>query len=72
MRNLKNQIKSAMVLGILSLVAGGVGHLALTDIYHAEADLSLEWNVLRMCALVILFFVAWALYIMRRTLREIP
>jgi len=40
MINLKHQITIAFVFGILSLVAGVFSHLALTDIYHAESDVS--------------------------------
>jgi hypothetical protein len=40
-------------LGILALLSVAVSHLALTDIYHAEGDVSLEWNVLRVCFAVI-------------------
>jgi hypothetical protein len=36
----------------LSCLALLLSHLALTDIRHAEADLSLEWGVLRISALV--------------------
>ncbi len=72
MKNLKHQIQINMGLGILSLLGGGIGHLALTDIYHGEVDVSLEWNVLRICALVFLIFIGSALLTMRRTLREFP
>jgi len=33
-------------LGILSVIALLVSHLALTDIWHGEGDLRLEWSVL--------------------------
>lgn len=39
---LKNQIRASIVLGILSLVAGIVGHLALTDINRGGGNLILE------------------------------
>ncbi len=70
MKNLKTQIQITMVLGILSLLGGGIGHLALTDIYHGEVDVSLEWNVLRIIALVFLAFTILTLFTLRRTLRE--
>ena len=66
---LKYQIKWTMALGVLSLFAGSFGHLALTDIYHSEADLSLEWNVLRACAVVLLAFVGSAMVTLRRVLK---
>ncbi|MFH2107752.1 MAG: hypothetical protein ABII93_03705 [Chrysiogenia bacterium] len=43
----------AFVLGIGSLIAVFISHLALTDIYHGEGDLRLEWNILRFCLAVI-------------------
>jgi hypothetical protein len=42
-------IKGSIGLGALALLAVLTSHLALTDIYHAEGDVSLEWNVLRAC-----------------------
>lgn len=68
---LKTQIRVAMVLGILSLVAGVLGHLALTDIYHAESDVSLEWNMLRIFALVFLISIGYTLMTLRKILRMI-
>ncbi len=41
--------KASMVLSVLGLLSVAVGHLALTDIYHGEGDVSLEWGVLRAC-----------------------
>lgn len=53
-------------LGVLSLVAMFFMHLTLTDIYHGEADVTLEWNVVRAAALVILTFVITALGVLWR------
>jgi len=50
MKNLKMKIRATMALGVLSLLAGLVAHLALTDIFHGEAELTLEWNIVRGCA----------------------
>jgi len=71
MTGLKSQIRWTMALGVLSLFAGLLGHLALTDIYHAESDLSLEWTVLRVCALIILAFTLMALLTLSRLLQTI-
>lgn len=68
---LKNQIRVAIVLGILSLVAGVLGHLALTDIYHGDGNLSLEWNVLRVCAVVLAVFTVYALVTLRQILKNL-
>jgi hypothetical protein len=69
MRNLKTLIRVTMVLGVLSLLAGVATHLALTDIYHGEADVTLEWNIVRVSALVLLAFIAMALFTLGWTLR---
>lgn len=66
--NLKTAARRCIGLGLLSLLAVGVSHLALTDIRHAEGDLTLEWNVLRGCFAVILCFQVRALVILRRVL----
>jgi hypothetical protein len=68
---LKHQIRIAIILGFLSLVAGILGHLALTDIYHAEADLTLEWNMLRVFAVIFLIFIGYTLFTLRRILKII-
>lgn len=43
-----------LVLSLLAIGAVAMSHLALTDIAHGEPDLSGEWTVLRLSALVIL------------------
>jgi hypothetical protein len=67
--SLKNQIRLAIVLGILALMASVLGHLALTDIYHAEGDLTLEWNMLRVFAAIFLTFLACVLITLRNILK---
>jgi hypothetical protein len=71
MNTLKTQIKLGIALGLLSLAAGLAAHLALTDIYHAEGDVSLEWNVLRICAVIITAFIVYALAALGRILKTI-
>ena len=68
---LKPRIKTAIVLGLLSLLAGVFTHLALTDIYHREGDLTLEWNILRICALVFVVFTGYTLITLRRILKSL-
>ncbi|MBI2926853.1 MAG: hypothetical protein HYY24_14245 [Verrucomicrobia bacterium] len=69
MTDLKNLIRVTLALGVLSLLALLFSHLALTDIAHGEADVELEWNVLRVCALVLLLFIGATLFTLRRVLR---
>ena len=71
MSDLKTQIRVTIALGVLSLLAGLATLLALTDIYHGEADVTLEWNIVRICALVLLVFIGMALFTLRRALREL-
>ena len=69
MRNLKTQIRVTIALGVLSLLAGFVTHLALIDIYHGEADVTLEWSMVRVCALIVLVFIGMALFTLGRVLK---
>jgi hypothetical protein len=45
--SLKTPAKRCIGLGLVSTLALVVAHLALTDIYHAEGDLTWERNVVR-------------------------
>lgn len=47
-------VRVALAFQALAVVALGVAHLALTDIWHGESDLRLEWQVLQVAAAVIL------------------
>ena len=55
-------------LGLLSLLAVIACQLALTDVYHGEQDLTLEWNVLRVSFVVIIAFQVSALLTLWRVL----
>jgi uncharacterized membrane protein YozB (DUF420 family) len=57
----KRQAAIAFILGIASLVAVFIGVLALSDIYHGESDLRLEWMALQVCFAVIFIFQVFAL-----------
>jgi len=63
-------IRASLGLGVLALVAVLTSHLALTDIYHAEGDVSLEWNVLRVCFGVIVVSQIAALITLTKALRR--
>lgn len=65
----KRQIRMTMTLGALSILVGIFAHLALTDIYHGEADLTLEWNVLRACELIFVMFIALALATLNKAMK---
>lgn len=66
---LNRAARTCIGLGWASLVAVLVGHLALTDIFHGEGDLTQEWNVLRVCFAVIVAFQVYALITLRRVVR---
>jgi hypothetical protein len=68
---LKNQIRAAIILGLLSILAGLLVQLALLDIYHGETDLTLEWNIVRLGAAVFLIFVGYSLITFRKILKII-
>lgn len=66
MPQLRRTIQFVSWLGLLSLMALGASHLALTDIAHSESDVALEWEVLRISAVVIAVFVVSALVALRQ------
>ena len=47
----------SIILGIISLLGLLLCHLALTDIAHGEPGLNLEWIILRLSAVIFLFFI---------------
>jgi len=71
MNNLKAQIQATMILGVLALLAGIVGHLALTDIYHNEVNVTLEWNILRICSVILLAFIGASLITLRKAIKAL-
>ena len=69
MNNYKQSIAITLSLGILSLLAMAFSHLALTDIVHGEANVSLEWAILRVTALILLTFIGSSLFTFIRILK---
>jgi len=69
MNHLKWTIRATIGLGVLSLLAGLMTHLALTDIYHGEADVTLEWNIVRTSACLLIVFIGMAMYSLGRVLK---
>jgi hypothetical protein len=72
MRSLRTHVQTTVILAVLSLAALGLGHLALTDIFHAEGDLVAEWMILRVAALVLTGFVATTLWLLARVRAQYP
>jgi predicted ABC-type sugar transport system permease subunit len=69
MKKLKMQIRVVIVSGISSLLAGLFAHLALTDIYHGETDVTMEWSVVRISAVVFATFIGASLVVLTRALK---
>ncbi len=70
MGKLRLLVIGTSVFGILSLVAIGISHLALTDIFNArEPDLSQEWQTLQWAFLPIMTFHILAFATLFRTFR---
>lgn len=70
MTKLKRSALRSLVLGGLALAAVGVCHLALTDIWHGEGDLTLEWRMLQFGFLVIVGAQISAIVTMARVMRS--
>jgi protein-S-isoprenylcysteine O-methyltransferase Ste14 len=71
MAKLKIQIRITMALGVLSFLAALMAHLALTDIYHGEEDVTLEWSIVRTCACLLLVFLGAAMWTLYQTLGQL-
>ena len=61
-----------IILGALSLLALLLCHLALTDIAHGELDLTAEWAILRLSALLLLLFIGSTLITLRQIFKISP
>ena len=59
------------MMAFASLAALLFSHLALTDIYHGDADQSAEWLVLQVSAGVLLAFIAITVLTLKRVLRDV-
>lgn len=71
MPSLRNSVRLTLAMAFVSLASLVFMHLALTDIYHGEADTTLEWRVVQVCALVMIAFIASAVVTLMRVLRQI-
>jgi hypothetical protein len=69
MKGLKRVAWVTLGFAVASLLAMIMSHLALTDIFHGEGDLSLEWKTLQFGFLVILGFHLSALVTVAKLLR---
>jgi hypothetical protein len=58
------------IWGILTLIACGLAHLALTDIYHGAEDLTLEWRMVQIAGFITITFIGLALAALSRQLKR--
>ena len=61
MSKLRNSARLTVGIGIVSVLAIVLCHLALTDIGHGDEDVELEWTIVQLGFAVILAFHAAAL-----------
>lgn len=60
MATIKAAVRLSFVLGLFSLLAVGISHLALTDISHGAGGTA-EWRALQVSSVVIIAFQVSAL-----------
>jgi hypothetical protein len=65
-------IRMSIALGVIALIAVAFSFLALLDIAHGEADLRLEWAIIRGSAALLIIFIAQAIVTLVRANRAIP
>lgn len=68
METMRRAVRLSFWLGMLSVVAVGVSHLALTDIFHGEGGLR-EWRALQVSFAIIIVFQLSALTTLWRIMR---
>jgi hypothetical protein len=56
MERITRLLISSIVLGVISACFFVLERLAMTDIFHGEPDLTLEWNIVSVSFLPILVF----------------
>ena len=61
MKATRTLLIASLVLGVISLGSFILGRLAITDIFHGEPDLTLEWQIVGVSFLPVLLFHVLAL-----------
>ncbi len=69
MRKIKRHSMLTLILSGFSILALIISHLALTDIYHGEEDVSLEWLILRISAVIFLIFIISTIFTLTQVLK---
>lgn len=71
MKSLQFKLESTIFLGIISMIGGAVTYLALTDIYHGEADVALEWTMVCIFAALFFLFIIFTLITCIQSLKKL-
>ncbi|MCP4021597.1 MAG: hypothetical protein GY729_07130 [Desulfobacteraceae bacterium] len=69
MVQIKKYAVITIILAIVSMIMLGISHLALTDIYHGQEDLSYEWAFLRISALIFIVFIISTIFTLQKVLK---
>jgi hypothetical protein len=69
MNKMKKYVVITLILSGLSILALVFSHLALTDIYHGGEDLTLEWSLLRIAAIIFILFIISTMLTMKKVLK---
>ena len=69
MTKVKKYIRITFFLSGLSMLALVLSHLALTDISHGGEDLSFEWTILRISAIIFITFIIFTILTLRHVLK---
>lgn len=63
---IRTNIIFCWILAVFALMGIFFSFLALTDIWHGEEDLSLEWSVLRIGFFVVIVFITASIFTLFR------
>ena len=68
---LRTQFQITLALAPVAAAAGVLNFLALSDIFHGEADLTLEWRLVRYANAVFLLYLGFSVWTLLRA-RRLP
>lgn len=69
MNKMKKYSVLTLVLSGFSFLGLIISHLALTDIYHGGENLSFEWAVLKISAVVFLTLIIFTIFTLKKALK---
>ena len=70
MSKIKKYAIITLILSVISIVALILSHLALTDINHGEQNLTLEWAILQVSAIIFLVFIVSTILTLIKVLKS--